>query len=105
MRTKTRNILDIRPGMVIRCEFSTRSELRQVAAVKHGPWAYSRQITFTDGTSQTYSRLFDFHVVRGKAARNAVRIRAAGLPRPTALESVFALLGGYGHALLTAGAR
>lgn len=93
MRTKTRNTFDIKPGMVIRLDFSTQP-FKQVATVKRGPWAYTRQITFTDGTSQWHGRSSDFHVVRAKTARNAVKARASLIPQH-ALANVLDLLGAY----------
>lgn len=93
MRTKTRTTLDIRPGMVVRTMGD--ATYRQVATtVKHLWWA-ARTITFTDGTHETYAIDWEFTVARGKTIRNSAKACAAGQPRPTALESVFALLGGY----------
>lgn len=93
MRTKTRATLDIRPGMVIRFDFSIRGEFRQVAAVERGPWPNTRYITFTDGTGDWYHASTGWAVARGKTARKTVTHLA---PKPSGtLADALALLGAY----------
>lgn len=77
MRTKTRTTFDIKPGMVIRLDFST-GDFKQVATTTRGPWPNTRQITFTDGASQWFHANTNWAVARGKTARNAA-IRRAGI--------------------------
>lgn len=102
MRTKTRNILDIKPGMVIRLDFSA-GPFREVATVERGPWPCTRLITFTDGTSQWYARSTDFHVARGKTVRSAVRARGAVIPSHALANALGVLLGGYARQAVAGG--
>src|SRR5690349_18524808 len=93
MRTKTRTTAGVKPGMVIRLDFST-GNFQQVATVQRGPWPRTRHVTFTDGTSQWYSLGTGWTVARGKATRNAVRARAS-LISSHALADALALVGSY----------
>lgn len=93
MRTKTRNALDIKPGMVIRFDFS-HGPFRQVASVKPGPWPNTRYITFTDGTIDWHGRSVDFQVARSKTIRNAAKARAALIPSHS-VANTLGLFGAY----------
>lgn len=93
MRTKIRNALNIKPGMVIRLEYSTQP-FREVATVTRGPWPNTRTITFTDGTGEWYGRSTDFQVVRGKNSRRTPRARLVLANRGFA-DAAFALVGAY----------
>lgn len=93
MRTKARTTAQLKPGMVIRFDFST-NQFRQVATVTPGPWPNTRYITFTDGTGNWHHTTAGWTVARGKTTRKTVQARASLIPS-FALADVFALFGAY----------
>jgi hypothetical protein len=107
MRTKTRATKDIKPGMVIRSvAFDSTGTLLDAAYrvvaknTKTTPWA-ERCIKFTDGTQVMTSLRWEYDVVRGKAQRNAAKVRAALIPG-FALADAMSLIGGYARTAVSA---
>lgn len=99
MRTKTRTTTQLKPGMVIRLDFST-NQFKQVATVKPGPWPNTRDITFTDGTRNWFHLSTAWTVARSKTVRNATKARAALIPGH-ALADVLGLFGAYARAAVS----